>query len=321
MSESSRDIKPTDAVRKASGRASVLPIIYLLTATVASCAAWALDRLLWNTAGIAIDAQLYGILASILPTICGAAAAIIAARKLIGFPVKEILARPYLRPGVILLGFGLCMGINSITSFLTELLTQWLNQGGVPVTPPDFSYSSERPLLSGVLIFYACLIAPVLEEIIFRGYILRLLQRFGGSFAILLSALLFSFYHFDLTQLLPTFAMGCLFGYLAIQCGSIIPVIGVHILNNAVAVLLRTFSQTFSPTVLLAINLALYVLAFLSLIAALYLYRKSRHKPRGADLEGRIATAKALGAAVTSPMWILLTIVYLYQVVSRIVTF
>ena len=112
MAESPRHIKPASVVRRTYGKASALIIIYLFTATVISYSAWALDGLLWNISGIAMDVQLYGILASILPTVCGAAAAILVARKLSGFQVKEILIPPHLRPGIILLGFGLCMGLN-----------------------------------------------------------------------------------------------------------------------------------------------------------------------------------------------------------------
>lgn len=317
MTESPRNIKPESAVRRIYGRASALLIIYLFTATVISYSVWALDGLLWNMSGIAIDVQLYGILASILPTICGAVAAILAARKFSGFQVKEILFRPHLCLGIILLGFGLCMGLNLAASFLTGLLTQWLNQGGVSVTPPGFSYSSEQPLLSGCLIFYACLIAPILEEIIFRGYILRLLRRFGNGFAILLSALLFGIYHFDLTQLLPAFAMGCLFGYLALSCNSIFPVIAIHTLNNVVAVC----SSTFSPPVVLVIDIALCVLAVFSLVIMLFLKHKGHQKLKGTGEKKPLTIGKTLGAAVTSPIWILLVLVYFYQVIIRVVSF
>ena len=314
MTESPRHIKPASVVRRTYGKASALIIIYLFTATVISYSAWALDGLLWNISGIAMDVQLYGILASILPTVCGAAAAILVARKLSGFQVKEILIPPHLRPGIILLGFGLCMGLNLAASYLTGLLTQWLNQGGVSATPPDFSYSSERPLLSGFLIFYACLIAPILEEIIFRGYILRLLQRFGNGFAILLSAILFGIYHFDLTQLLPAFAMGCLFGYLAISCDSIFPVIVIHTLNNIVAVC----SSSLSSPIVLVIDIALCVFSFLSLVIAIFLKHRDHQKPRIADADRQLTRWKALGAAATSPIWILLLLVYFYQVIIQI---
>lgn len=311
----------TFAVRKASGRCSALLIIALFTATALSYEIWGLDLLLFYLTGRGINVQLYQILASILPTVLGAVASVFAARKFTGYRVKTILVRPQIHFKAVLLGFGLCMGLNLVTSLLSNLLTQWLNHGGITVNPPDFSYSPESPFFSAVLLLYACVIAPTLEELIFRGYILRFLQRFGNGFAILFSSLLFAFYHFDLTQLLPAFVMGCLFGYLAVRCESVLPVIVIHVLNNVVAISLSTFSPVLSPTAILAINAVLYALAIVSLIVALSMHRKNLWKLQRPALEGQLTAGKTFGAAFTSPIWILCVLVYLYQVITKIIAF
>lgn len=313
--------KPAALVRRASGKASGLLLFFLFFAILLSYGVWGIDWILYHAVGIHMDFQLYRILAGILPGICGAVAAVLAAGKLTGFSLKELLTGPRMRPGAVFLGFGLCMGLNLTTSFLAQRLTQWLNQGNASIIPPDFSYSPEKPFLSGVLVLYSCLIAPVLEEVIFRGYILRLLQRFGSGFAILFSALLFAIYHFDLTQFLSAFVLGCLFGYLAVREGSVSAVVVIHMLNNVIAVLLSTISSAVSPVILLAIYTALYAFALISLIVWFCTNRQNRQKPKSPSSKGQLTTGKALGAAVSSPIWILLFLVYLYQVITKIITF
>ena len=320
MSQSSKDISVT-AVRRASGWASALLIIALLSGNLLSYAVWGLDRLLFDTAGIHMEFQLYQICAGLLPTVLSAVFAALAARKLTGYRVRKMFAdRPkMMHPGTIFLGFGLCLGLNLVTSFLTELFTKWLNEYGAVIAPPNFSYSSDTPLWSGMLVLYSCLIAPLVEEIIFRGYILRLLRRFGTGFAILFSALLFALYHYDFTQMLPTFVMGCFFGYMAVRYESILPVIGVHVLNNVVAVSLSTFSPGFSPEAMLFIDIILYAVALISLVVTLSIYRKGFPKLREPVLVGQLTKGKAFAAAMTSPVCILLFLIYLYQVISKII--
>ena len=325
MSRSSNNsvsgVKPVSAVRKASGWASGLVIIALFAATLLSYAVWGLDSLIFKVTGIQIDLELYQIFASILPTTLGAATATLVARKLTGIKIKELFNRSEKHLKTVVVGFGLCIGLNLVTSLVTELFAQWLNKGGAVVTPPDFSYSNETPFWSCALLVYSCLIAPVLEEVIFRGYVLRLLRRFGTGFAILFSALLFAFYHYDLTQLLPAFVMGCLFGYIAVRSESLLPVIAVHVLNNVVAVLLSTLLPVLSPTIVLTLNIILYALALVSLIIAISVCRGEFRKRRGPALEGQLAQTKVFGAALLSPTWILLLLVYLYEIITKILVF
>ncbi len=309
----------TGAVRRASGRVAALVILFLFSATVLSYGVWGIDRLIFYLVGTSMDLELYGIFASIVPTIIGALCAVLAAKKFTGFNVKVLITPRRIQLWIIILSFGLCLGLNLATSFFTDLLTQWLNQQGVSVSAPDFSYSLDTPFLSFILIAYSCFIAPILEEVIFRGYILQSLQQFGNGFAIVFSSLLFGIYHFDLTQLLPAFAMGCLFGYLVTRCGSLLPSILVHALNNIIAVLISTFSSFLTETVLLIINIALYTFIFICFIVAAFLYRQVCRRPQLHYPDVQLTTGKTFIAAISSPIWILLLVLYFYQVLTKLI--
>lgn len=85
----------------------------------------------------------------------------------------------------------------------------------------------------GSLFFTVVLVAPVTEELLFRGIILRgLLGRFRPWTAIVLSATLFAFMHMNPWQLIPPFALGLMFGWFYLRTGSLWPCIAGHALNN-----------------------------------------------------------------------------------------
>ena len=89
-----------------------------------------------------------------------------------------------------------------------------------------------------LLYFVSSVILPALvEEMIFRGYILHLLLPHGKSFAIVVSAVLFGLMHLYLPQLLYATAAGVLIGYFVVRSGSVWIGIFIHALNNLFAFL------------------------------------------------------------------------------------
>ena len=82
-----------------------------------------------------------------------------------------------------------------------------------------------------------CLLAPVVEELVFRGAILRaLLQGMSRHWvAIVMSALLFALIHMNPAQMPHAFCLGLLLGWMYYRTRSIIPGIMVHWVNNTVA--------------------------------------------------------------------------------------
>ena len=83
------------------------------------------------------------------------------------------------------------------------------------------------------------ILAPIAEEMVFRGAILRsLLKAFSKQMhwlAIIISALLFGATHGNLPQGCHAFAIGLLLGWLYYRTNSIVPGIVFHWVNNSVA--------------------------------------------------------------------------------------
>lgn len=83
------------------------------------------------------------------------------------------------------------------------------------------------------MFFYASIAAPIVEEILFRGFIQRSLLPFGKKFAIFASALLFGMFHGNLIQTPYAFLVGLVLGYVTAEY-NIWWAILLHMVNNMV---------------------------------------------------------------------------------------
>lgn len=101
------------------------------------------------------------------------------------------------------------------------------------------------------------LLAPLVEEVVFRGAILRkLIEWIGDSFggitnqkrwiAIVISAILFSIAHMNPAQMPHALFGGILLGWLYCRTGSIIPGIIYHWVNNSIAFAIVAFLPNIS---------------------------------------------------------------------------
>ncbi len=81
--------------------------------------------------------------------------------------------------------------------------------------------------------FAVCILAPVLEEMLFRGIILRaFLLQYSPVKAIILSALLFGLAHLNIYQFVVASLIGLLAGWLYERTHSLIPCIALHTFYN-----------------------------------------------------------------------------------------
>ena len=138
-------------------------------------------------------------------------------------PVKRLLVG-------LLLGLGL-FGISTALQLL-------LDQAGIHQTQEAIFESVKRasPREFGLILLAGAVVAPVIEEIYFRGYVFRAyLQKKGLFPAFLFSSALFAAVHMNLPAFVPIFAMGLLLSYAYRRTGSLLPCIVAHATNNAVA--------------------------------------------------------------------------------------
>ena len=160
------------------------------------------------------------------------------------------------------MGFGrflillcVCMAIQFVNSFWVEGLELFMNMFDRSILETLESVSGSSDSVS--MFLYASFVAPVTEELIFRGYIQGALSRYGKKFSILCSAFLFGIFHGNLVQTPYAFLAGLLLGYVAAEY-HIGWAIGIHTFNNFVlADLLTRATSGLSEEITAAINLIL----------------------------------------------------------------
>lgn len=118
----------------------------------------------------------------------------------------------------------------------------WLKSLGVDQVQDSVKLlqESKDPLVIALMAAAAVLVAPVCEEIVFRGYFYPILKRFGGlGVAAFCSALLFSCAHGSMIALLPLFLFGIVQVLVYEKTGSLWAPIAVHFCFNAASVALQ----------------------------------------------------------------------------------
>mgnify|MGYP006052615361 FL=1 len=115
----------------------------------------------------------------------------------------------------------------------------WL-QEQMPALPDTAGETLQKIISTPGGYFVIALLAPVVEEVVFRGAILRkLLSGMQSKWgAICISAILFALIHFNPAQIPHAFLMGWLMGWLYMRTGSIVPGVVFHWANNTVAYLM-----------------------------------------------------------------------------------
>ncbi len=96
----------------------------------------------------------------------------------------------------------------------------------------DTSLQEVNPDVLIIFILYSVVLAPITEEILFRGMVLKNLSVYNQKFAIVISALLFGMFHGNFPQMITATLLGILLAYVAVKSDSLIIPIGLHMFNN-----------------------------------------------------------------------------------------
>lgn len=151
------------------------------------------------------------------------------------------------------------------SNYLNELL-------GVSMSP-QLQQAFEMLMQHPLGIISTVIMAPVVEELLFRGaiegHLLRIWKK--PAYAIIVSSLLFGLVHGNLVQAPFAFLLGLALGWIYYHTGSLLPSILMHFINNLTATLTyhlsgdpdTTLTETFGATGALCIALGGIVLTIL----------------------------------------------------------
>ena len=121
------------------------------------------------------------------------------------------------------------------------------------------------------MFLYAVILGPVIEELIYRGFVLSSLEKLGKGCAIAVSALLFGLMHTNIPQSMFAFLLGTILGYVAIEY-SIWWAILLHVINNGAADFLCFLTNNLSES---SQNVVLYsIFGVFFLLGMFFLWKK-----------------------------------------------
>jgi uncharacterized protein len=188
------------------------------------------------------------------------------------FPLKKF------NPVLILLTLTFLAGVQQ----LLNVVNFWVDN---VIPPPQWFWELFNKIFENDFGFWGAflkvvIIAPVVEELIFRGVIMHGLMRNYSQFkAIFFSGLLFALFHLNPWQFPATFMLGMLLGWLMIKTRNIGFAIIGHAINNLLVLLSITYHDKLEEALFSAVpettlNVAAALLAAGSLLAMIWLCSK-----------------------------------------------
>ena len=149
--------------------------------------------------------------------------------------VKNILSFSFkgFNPSVILWGLILMLAANVVIEPLIELFpSQW------------YDLVTEQISAGGWATVTAVVLAPILEEMLFRGIIQDSLVRKRGPWSgILIASAIFGLIHGIPQQVVAGFCLGIIIGFVYYKTRSLLSVIVLHAINNALATFMNLFES------------------------------------------------------------------------------
>lgn len=140
-------------------------------------------------------------------------------------PQNPMTAREFLTAGLI--SVFLMYAGNLLGSALLALVQA---VAGTTAENPILTYAMDDNLLLRVLVM--AVIAPIIEEYVFRKQLIDRMNAYGEKLAVVVSALLFGLFHGNLSQFFYAFALGLVFGYVYLRTGRLRYSTALHMIIN-----------------------------------------------------------------------------------------
>lgn len=183
------------------------------------------------------------------------------------------------------------------------------------VTSVDQSNLGTSALGTLIMTVYTCIIAPITEEIFFRGMLLKVFSKVNQRFAIFATAVFFGLAHGNIPQFMLAFMLGIFLANITMKHTSIIPSVIVHMFIN-------TFSTVFgyigekSEYVQFISMLVLFALAIVGMIMLIVFYSGNR-TPATTPKQSTRGLEIAVGSIPFCIAFVIQVIYMIYALVSN----
>lgn len=156
---------------------------------------------------------------------------------------------------------------NSMTLWITNIpMPEFINDA--------FEELAISPI---ILILSVLVIAPIYEEIVFRGILLKgMAKKINPTLALVVSAFFFALVHMNIPQGINAFLLGLVIGFIYLNTGSIYLCMFAHFTNNFLALSLSSLFSLIGGEYALEIHSMFFFLGIILLVIASTGYSKNK---------------------------------------------
>ena len=223
-----------------------------------------------------------------------------------------------IRLGLMVYPIGLL--VNTVLTSVTSIVTKLFKESGTTIPTADFSVDKASAAAIIMTILYLVVIAPISEEIVFRGLILNTLSPFSKKNAVILSAILFALMHKNIPQAVGAFVIGIIFATVDIKANSIVPSIVMHSLNNMLPCLININASLKSTAITIIYNFLVYAIV---LFGITFIVLKGRQLFSLKDFSNADNTAlsnrKKRIEIFLNPIILIYIVILVYSLVAKII--
>ncbi|MBR0485214.1 MAG: CPBP family intramembrane metalloprotease [Oscillospiraceae bacterium] len=213
-------------------------------------------------------------------------------------PVSNLFQTKNFNIGLAISYIMIALLIQTVTGWLAIGIEDLLEGVGISSYNPDLSNANDIKSIMMDFI-YGVIVAPITEELLVRGFVMKNLCRVSQKFGIVMSAFFFGVWHENIPQFVLAFTAGCFFGYLTVKHNSLLPSIIAHMAVNLCATVFDILDTKHLDTAYDMFNVFYMLMVFagvILLIKMLITERFPRTTPEQAE--------RGIRVAVTSPLLI-----------------
>lgn len=181
---------------------------------------------------------------------------------------------------------------------------------------PSLNYELDNTIQTTLMnLFSSVILAPIAEELFFRGVVLKSLSKVSQRFAIIMSAVFFGLMHGNPYQAVMATLVGLALGYITVRSNSLIPSIICHMAMNTMASI-SDIAGYFNDGLAEGVY---YVTSFVEfsvgVIGFVYILKHHGiHLPPYTDYHKK----RTLPIMITSAGMIIITAIYLWDIITSV---
>ncbi len=215
----------------------------------------------------------------------------------------------------ILSAVGICMAANIAVNYIMfffELI-------GIPEpTMPDYLEKNIPSLLLNIFVF--AVLPALLEELVFRGYVLRAFRVYGDWFAVSVSSLLFGLMHGNIMQIPFALIVGFALGWLYVATNNIWVPISVHFINNGFSLLLQYSGIGLGNAQKGTLNVfCILGLIAIGAVCLVVLFLRRSVLVRRQSAKSSLSLTQRWTAVLTSPLFFICVAMFLWLTVKDVI--